>query len=262
MAYLVIKLGGSTIDELPGSFFKEINALKQAGCFPVIVHGGGPAINRLLQDRGISASFTDGLRVSTPEVVESAEMVLSGSANKHIVKLLEHAGVKAAGISGVDAGLFRPVPVDEVRYGQVASVEQVNPHLIKLLTEAGITPVISPIAASGTVTYNINADEAAGACACALAAPLLFITDVEGVIDGRSGDLCRYLDPKMVETLIHDGIIYGGMIPKTKAVLRALNEGVSEAVMVNGSNGNALLNYFHRGEAGTIFRKENIYAEH
>lgn len=235
----VIKLGGrglidpSSLDLVAG----QIAQLRHLGIKVAIVHGGGPAINDELTRRGISWSFIDGLRVTTPEMMDVIEMVLCGSMNRKVVRALQAAGASAVGISGVDGGTLQCSRADE-RLQQVGKIEEVDSRWIEAIVEAGGIPVLAPIgygAAAGA--YNINADWAAARVASALnVSTLVFMTDQDGIL-GTEGDVLPLLDEKALEGLIASGTVTGGMLAKTNTILHALRSGVSDVRVLNAKNG-------------------------
>ncbi|CAM3735710.1 acetylglutamate kinase [Alkalicoccus chagannorensis] len=259
MKQVVIKIGGSLLQELPAAFYQTINRIKEErNLEPVIVHGGGPAVNELLQVQKIDPIFQDGLRVTCRDTADVCEKVLSGSVNKQIVRCLQAAGISAAGISGADAGMLET----EARrgLGYVGKVTRVNTSVIDALLQAGITPVISPVStADDGVPLNVNADEAAGAVAAAMEAELLFITDVAGVMNLEAVPAYLYseLNGEEAESLIGSGIISGGMIPKVRAALQAA-EASGKTVMLDGKNPEALAAWAADGSGGTTLRKDMI----
>ncbi|TCP28721.1 N-acetylglutamate kinase [Scopulibacillus darangshiensis] len=256
MTYLVIKCGGSVLEKLPESFYENIIKLQESGQYqPVIVHGGGPLISSLLNKLNIKVTFHDGLRVTTEEVLDIVEMVLSGKVNKHIVKNLYKAGGKAFGLSGVDGNLLTAAPIEEGgNLGFVGKIVDVQTDGLKLLTEQGTIPVISPIAldAKGQ-RYNINGDTAAAAVAKALKARLCFISDIPGIWVETEGKktVMKQITRKKILQLIDDKEIVGGMVPKVKGAMESLKDGVPEVVILNGLDDKSLLDYANGGEAGT-----------
>lgn len=253
----VVKCGGSTVNKLTAEFFKSIAAMKEKGMNPVLVHGGGLEINRMLEQMQIECEFVNGLRKTTPEVLEVAEMILSGKVNKCLVSSLQSAGAPAFGMSGIDGGLLEAEQVADQDLGLVGNVVNVNTSCIHSMLESGFVPVIAPIAADKNgKKLNVNADAAASAVAQAVGAKeLLFITDVEGVlIDGSKAD---YIHVEQLEQHIHDGEIYGGMIPKVQAAAASLT-GDLEKVIIAGADG-------HTDEAdgklkGTAIIREQVQA--
>ena len=267
---VVVKYGGHAMGDetLAAQFGRDIALLKQVGVNPVVVHGGGPQINAMLERLEIRSNFVDGLRVTDASMVEVVEMVLAGTVNKHIAGLINIAGALAVGICGKDGGLIRARKLTRtvrdpdshieraLDLGFVGEPESVDIRVIHALTGAGLIPVIAPVAmgADGQ-TYNINADTVAGAIAGALGAQrLLMLTDVAGVLDAD-----RQLIPDMtvaeVEAGIANGMISGGMIPKVENCVEAVRKGVRGAVILDGRMGHAcLLELFTEGGIGTLIR--------
>jgi len=245
----VTKIGGNELSA-PG-FLEGLadihHGLTRMGGWAVIVHGGGQDIADLQSRLGIAPVKIDGLRVTDAASLAVAEMVLSGRANKQIVRALLAAGLDAVGLSGVDGRLLTAAKKQHptVDLGLVGEVTAVRLPLLRHLLQAGIIPVISPISLGDDgQTYNVNADEAAAAIAAALGADTLdFISNVPGVLAG--GELVPYLTPDEAEALIADGTISGGMIPKVRAALDALARGVAQVRIVD------LVGL--RGGGGTVF---------
>jgi len=249
---IVLKCGGSIIDVLSDQFFGNILALKKDGYKPVIVHGGGPAIKKMLDALEIETEFVDGLRKTTPEVMNVAEMVLTGIVNNALIRKLNLAGIQAIGLSGSDAHTLTAEPKELERYGLVGEVTDVNIPFLKQLMEEDIVPVIAPIAlgADGN-RYNINADTAAGAVAKALTAKqLIFVTDVPGILQGD--ELLESVTENEVAQLIAEGTIYGGMIPKVTAAIESLNETLDEVMIVDGKQS---VIQTERQLVGTVIKK-------
>jgi len=255
---VVIKYGGHAMVDaaLSEGFARDVVLLKHLGINPVVVHGGGPQIGRLLERLGIKSEFRDGLRVTDGDTMDVVEMVLSGAINKGIVRAINTAGGRAVGLSGSDANLIRARKVSRTKktpgshleevvdLGFVGEPEAVDPAVLATLTGAdtGLIPVVAPVGI-GTEgeRYNINADTAAGALAEALGASrLLLLTDVAGVLD-KSGTLIRSIGHKTVPSLIEDGTVAGGMIPKLETAARAVTHGVEAAVILDGRAPHALL---------------------
>lgn len=235
METIVIKCGGSILSQLSDSFFNSIKELKESGYKVVVVHGGGPEIGQTLSSLNIKSEFVNGLRKTTKEVLDVVEMVLSGTVNKKVVVELEKAGIPSVGLSGCDARLIKAKPVDLEQLGYVGEVERINVAFLEYLISQNYVPVISPIGIDENFSkYNINADTAAASVAIALKAKhLLFVTDVDGI--KKDGELLPSLSTDSVLTLIDEGTIYGGMIPKVKAALSALNDGgLNEITIING----------------------------
>ncbi|WP_059172657.1 acetylglutamate kinase [Bacillus sp. FJAT-27445] len=256
MRYMVIKCGGSIMDDMPQSIFEDIVALKKSGEWaPVIVHGGGPLITSLLAKLNIETEFAGGLRVTSHEVLDVAEMALSGLANKQIVRNFSQAGGSAIGISGTDGGLLEARPADNAgMLGFVGEVSRVKTSIIDHLVNGGFIPVISPIGVDGTgQRYNINGDTAAAAIAASLGASLCFISDIPGILVEKDGGKVKMdgATPSDIEELIESGQIWGGMIPKVRAASKALSHGVREAVIISGLEPGSLLSYARGESEGT-----------
>ncbi|ALX48450.1 acetylglutamate kinase [Lentibacillus amyloliquefaciens] len=229
----VIKCGGSIVDDLSDDFFNNIKTLQENGIKPVIVHGGGPAIQKMLDELDIEFSFIDGLRTTSAAAMDVVEMVLSGQINNAITRKLNKAGIQAAGFSGSDAHLITCTPIDFPTYGYVGEVNTVNAAFLEQITAQNIVPVIVPIATGqGDERYNVNADTAAGAVAQATGAgELIFVTDVPGVM--QEGELRQSASEKEIEELIDTGVIDGGMIPKVKAALSCLSDSLQYVMIAD-----------------------------
>lgn len=240
----VIKYGGAAMEEasLKKEFAKDVALLKYVGINPVIVHGGGPMIGKLLKDLQIPTRFVDGLRVTDEKTLEVAEMVLSGSVNKEIVKNINDMGGKAIGLSGKDGRLLVAKQVAGKDIGLVGEIVSVDVAIIKDISRHGYIPVIAPIADGvDGKAYNINADTAAGSIAAALSAEkFILLTDVEGVMD-KDGKLISVLKRSEIEKLIENSTVTGGMIPKVTCCTDALKAGVREAHVVDGRVPHAIL---------------------
>ena len=247
---IVVKYGGNamTSPELKAGFCQDVAALQNLGIRVVVVHGGGPQINAMLEKVGVESRFEGGMRVSSKEVVEVAEMVLCGSVNKEISSKICSAGGNAIGLSGRDASLLQCVKkIDKDGYdlGFVGEVEVVNTALLEKLLDNGICPVVSPIGTGmgdeKDIAYNVNADVAAGRIAGELrAARALFLTDIAGVLD-KNKELLPTLSCNDVESLINDQTITGGMIPKVSYATSAVKLGVGGAFITDGRVPHALL---------------------
>jgi len=254
---VVIKLGGHAIssDKAMKSFARDIVLMHQCNLKPVIVHGGGPMINEMLDKLNIQTKFVDGKRVSTPETVDVVEMVLSGKVNKTIVQAINSQGGKAVGLSGKDANLLQCKQVNKL-LGMVGDPYSVNADVIHSLIENDFIPVIAPLGSGENgETYNVNGDTAAGAIAGGLKADrLLLLTDVDGVKD-KDGDVLTNLSAEQVNKMTKNNIIVGGMIPKTQTALDAISDGVRAVVIMDGRVPNAcLLELFTDHGAGSMIR--------
>lgn len=254
----VVKYGGHAMinDKLSEGFARDVVLLKQIGIHPVIVHGGGPQIEKMLERLQIQSQFIDGLRVTDAATMEVVEMVLSGTLNHSIVQAINRAGGRAIGLSGKDSQLItaRKMLSHKGDLGFVGEPLAVNVEPILKLQEAGFIPVIAPIGGdSAGQTYNINADSAAGAVAAALKASRLFmLTDVTGVLD-EAGELIESLSAGEAERLIANGTVRGGMIPKIRTCLDAVTTGVAASVILDGRVPHALLlEAFTAHGAGTL----------
>lgn len=257
-AIVVVKFGGNAMGDADAmaEFARDIVLMKQVGLNPVVVHGGGPMINKLLDRLGIDSTFVRGKRVTDKATVEVVEMVLTGLVNKKIVQAIMDQGGRAVGLSGKDDDLM-VAEADDPELGFVGKPVKMNVQVLHDLNGAGIIPVVAPVA-SGTgtgETYNVNGDTAAGAIAAALKAQrLLLLTDVPGV-KGADGEVMTQLTAQQVRDLINDGTIAGGMIPKTETALKALEDGVRAVVILDGTLPNAsLLELFTEHGAGSIIR--------
>ena len=267
---IVIKYGGhAMVDEaLSDAFARDVVLLKHLGANPIVVHGGGPQIAKLLERLGIQSEFRDGLRVTDDATMEAVEMVLSGPINKSIVRAINAAGGKAVGLSGADGDLMRVTKAtrttrDEssaiekvVDLGYVGEPDKIDISVLSALmqSENAIIPVIAPVGVGEDERrYNVNADSAAGAVAAALQAKrLLLLTDVAGVLD-KNGDLMRDIRRDRVDSLMEDGTITGGMIPKLETAAKAVNMGVGGAVILDGREKHALImELFTEHGAGTF----------
>ena len=265
---VVVKYGGHAMGdpELGHAFARDIALLKQSGINPIVVHGGGPQIAKLLSKMGIESKFEGGLRVTDSKTVEIVEMVLAGSINKEIVAMINAEGEWAIGLCGKDGNMVfaekaRKTVIDPdsnieriLDLGYVGEPVEVDRTLLDLLARSEMIPVIAPVAPGRDGnTYNINADVFAGAIAGALKAKrLLFLTDVPGVLD-KAGKLYKELTVKQCEELMRDGTISGGMIPKVETCIQAINRGVEGVVILNGKTAHSvLLELFTERGAGTL----------
>ena len=248
---IVVKYGGNamTDETLKRAFAEDIVFLRMAGFRPVVVHGGGPQISRMLDRLGIESEFKGGLRVTTKETMDVVRMVLVGQVQRELVGLLNEHGPLAVGMSGEDAGLFTAertntvVDGEEVDLGLVGEVAEVRPETVRDIVDAGRIPVISSVApdVDGTV-HNVNADTAAAALAVALGAEkLLVLTDVEGLYRDWPGsdDVIGEISPEELEKLLPS--LASGMVPKMSACLKAVSSGVPRATVVDGREPHAVL---------------------
>lgn len=257
-AVVVIKFGGNAMgdDVAMAEFARDVVLIRQVGVNPIVVHGGGPMINDLLKRLGIESKFVRGKRVTDKATVEVVEMVLSGLVNKRIVQAINDQGGRAVGISGKDDDLMVCEP-DDPELGFVGRPVEVDTEVLEDLYQAGIIPVVAPVATgrNDNETFNVNGDTAAGAIAGALKADrLLLLTDVAGV-KNAAGEVMTQITPDEVRRMIADGAISGGMIPKTETALKALDEGVRAVTILDGRIPNAcLLELFTDHGAGSQIR--------
>jgi acetylglutamate kinase len=265
---IVVKFGGNAMvaDNLTASFARDIVLMKLVGMNPVVVHGGGPQINELLDKLNIKSQFIGGMRVTDAQTMEVVEMVLGGSVNKALVTLLNRSGGKAIGLTGKDGGLIRARKMllaqkspdkaepEMLDIGQVGEVQAIDTSIIDTLVASNFIPVIAPIGFDDQgASYNINADLVAGKVAEVLKAEkLMLLTNVAGLQD-KAGKVLTGLTTHQVDALIDDGTIYGGMLPKIQCALDAVKGGVTSAHIVDGRVPHAvLLEIFTDEGVGTL----------
>ena len=270
---IVIKYGGNAMVEerLKKGFARDVIMMKYIGMNPVVVHGGGPQIGKVLEAMHIESEFIQGMRVTDSKTMDVVEMVLGGKVNKEIVTNINLHGGKAVGITGKDGGLIRARKLEMtavnpetltpeiIDIGMVGEVESVDPTIIKNLEESNFIPIIAPIGGGlNGETYNINADLVAGRIAGALKAEkLILLTDIEGVKD-KQGKLISTIDTQRVPDLINDGTISGGMIPKVNCCVDAVDAGVAKTHIIDGRMEHAcLLEMFTDKGIGTAVARYN-----
>jgi acetylglutamate kinase len=241
----VIKYGGNAMvaPELRDGFARDVVLMKYVGLHPVIVHGGGPQIDDVLESMGVTSERLDGLRVTDDHTMEVVEMVLGGKINQEIVSLIAGHGGRAVGLTGKDDAFLRAEKVDKMKTksgkwvdpGRVGAVTQVNPDIVRRLVDDGFIPVIAPVAVdSEGRSLNVNADTVAGKVAEALhARKFVILTDIEGV-RGADGEVVSSLSSREIDALKLDGVIQGGMLPKVECALDALSSGVRKAHIIDG----------------------------
>lgn len=253
---IVVKYGGhAMVDErLKEDFASDITLLKYIGINPVVVHGGGPQINKVLSAMGITSSFVRGMRYTDGETMDVVEMVLGGKVNKEIVARINRKGGRTVGLTGKDGNLIvaqkmtiyqeaqGDSPPEIIDPGMVGTVSRINPEIIHTLAGKGFIPVIAPVGVGENgETYNINADLVASKIAAALNAErLILMTDVDGLLDS-AGNLVSTVDRERIEKMIKTEEIKGGMIPKVECALEVLGQGVGKSHIINGTRSHALL---------------------
>ena len=247
---IVVKFGGNAMGEqaYAEAFAADMMLLRQVGAKPVVVHGGGPQIGDMLKKLQIESNFVNGLRVTDEATISVVEMVLCGAVNKALVGAIIAAGGNAVGLSGKDGGLIRASKLasgtaqEGGDLGFVGTPESVDPSVLYALLDAGMIPVIAPVGLGDEgMTYNINADTAAGAIASEIGARrLLMLTDVAGVRD-KNGEHIAKLSVADARALIADGTVQGGMIPKVETCIDAVENGAEAAVILDGRSAHAVL---------------------
>ncbi len=269
---VVIKYGGNAMvdDRLKQSFARDIVLMKAVGINPVVVHGGGPQIGQLLDQLSIESKFVNGMRVTDTKTMDAVEMVLGATINKEIVNLISSAGGRAFGVTGKDGRLIKArklvvshktaemlVP-EIIDIGQVGEVESIDKSVIDMLLKSNYIPVIAPIGVgSDGASYNINADLVAGKVASVLnAEKLMLLTNVAGLQD-KQGEILTGLTVNLVDELIEDGTIYGGMLPKIQCALDAVNSGVAASHIIDGRVDHAvMLELFTDEGVGTLITNQ------
>ncbi|ABW68298.1 acetylglutamate kinase [Desulfosudis oleivorans] len=253
---IVIKYGGHAMvdEQLKNDFARDITLLKFIGIHPVVVHGGGPQINRVLEQMGIKTSFVRGMRFTDAATMDVVEMVLGGKVNKDIVAQINRHGGRAIGLSGKDGGLISArkltilgdkkgdAPPEIIDPGLVGDVTRIDPDIITTLASQGFIPVIAPVGVGENgETYNINADLVASKVASALGATrLILLTDVDGVLDS-GGNLISSIDAGAIGEMIGNGTVSGGMIPKIEYALDAIYNGIEKVQIINGKRRHSVL---------------------
>lgn len=270
---IVVKFGGNAMGkkEYVSSFAEDIVLLQQVGMLPIVVHGGGPQIGEMLSKLKIKTEFIDGLRVTDSETIDVVEMVLSGVTNKSIVTAISNAGAKAVGISGKDGNLItakRLMKIDEnsdskveraIDLGFVGVPKKIDTQVIKALINEKMIPVIAPVGmGEDGLTYNINADTATGAISASMkASRMIMLTDVSGVLDEK-GKLIPELTINEALDLIKNKVVVGGMIPKLRTCIDAVEGGAEASVIMDGRMPHSLLlELFTEHGVGTIIRKND-----
>ncbi|MEH7343601.1 acetylglutamate kinase [Bacillus sp. JJ1532] len=234
MKTIVIKCGGSVMDELTPTFFESLIELEKQGYQLIFVHGGGPDINKMLDLFQVPHEFVQGLRKTTSQALEIVEMVLSGQTNRKLVAKLQSYGLKGFGLNGSDGGVLQGEFLDKEQLGFVGDVTKVNKEVITMLLQDRFIPVITPIAVTEDgEKLNINADFAAAAVANALEVEhCIFVTDVDGIM--IDGNIVLQTNTEEIDSYINEGQITGGMIPKVKSAVASIEKGIKSVMIVSG----------------------------
>ena len=262
---IVIKFGGNamTDDALKNNFARDVVLLKQVGCHPVIIHGGGPQITEHLEKQGIESNFANGMRITDEKSIDIIEMVLGGLINKDIVNTITSLGGKAVGLSGKDGGLIRAKKIEgegefkNIDFKNTGTVKSIDPGVVKLLDGSTFIPVIAPIGIGDDgKTYNINADIVAGKIAHILqASKYLILTNTQGILDS-SGSLIQSINTDGVKKLVGKGILSQGMLPKVNSALEAVTSGVEHVQIIDGTiDHSVILELFTDEGIGTMIRR-------
>ena len=262
---IVIKFGGNamTDDALKNNFARDVVLLKQVGCHPVIIHGGGPQITKHLEKQGIESKFANGMRITDEKSIDIIEMVLGGLINKDIVNTITSLGGKAVGLSGKDGGLIRAKKIEgegefkNIDFKNTGTVKSIDPGVVKLLDGSTFIPVIAPIGIGDDgKTYNINADIVAGKIAHILqASKYLILTNTQGILDSN-GSLIQSINTDGVKKLVEKGILSQGMLPKVNSALEAVTSGVEHVQIIDGTiDHSVILELFTDEGIGTMIRR-------
>ena len=262
---IVIKFGGNamTDDALKNNFARDVVLLKQVGCHPVIIHGGGPQITEHLEKQGIESNFANGMRITDEKSIDVIEMVLGGLINKDIVNTITSLGGKAVGLSGKDGGLIRAKKIEgegefkNIDFKNTGTVKSIDPGVVKLLDGSTFIPVIAPIGIGDDgKTYNINADIVAGKIAHILqASKYLILTNTQGILDSH-GSLIQSINTDGVKKLVEKGILSQGMLPKVNSALEAVTSGVEHVQIIDGTiDHSVILELFTDEGIGTMIRR-------
>ncbi len=262
---IVIKFGGNamTDDALKNNFARDVVLLKQVGCHPVIIHGGGPQITEHLEKQGIESNFANGMRITDEKSIDIIEMVLGGLINKDIVNTITSLGGKAVGLSGKDGGLIRAKKIEgegefkNIDFKNTGTVKSIDPGVVKLLDGSTFIPVIAPIGIGDDgKTYNINADIVAGTIDHILqASKYLILTNTQGILDSN-GNLIQSINTDGVKKLVEKGILSQGMVPKVNSALEAVTSGVEHVQIIDGTiDHSVILELFTDEGIGTMIRR-------
>ncbi|MDE6200706.1 MAG: acetylglutamate kinase [Clostridiales bacterium] len=258
---LVIKYGGNAMNDeaITTTILQDIAALKIVGVNPILVHGGGPEINKMLSRLGVQPQFKNGLRVTDEQTMEVAQMILCGKINKNIVGELNGLGVKAIGLCGKDSLLIKAETLDP-ELGYVGKITEINAKLLEILARDEFIPVIASIATDENGnSYNVNADTAAAAIGAAMhAEKLLFLTDIDGIMTDKDNaeTLINRITVSGLQKMIADGSISGGMVPKAQSCIDAIERGINSVFVLNGTLPHSiLLELFTDSGVGTMIER-------
>ena len=262
---IVIKFGGNAMTDnaLKNNFARNVVLLKQVGCHPVIIHGGGPQITEHLEKQGIESNFANGMRITDEKSIDIIEMVLGGLINKDIVNTITSLGGKAVGLSGKDGGLIRAKKIEgegefkNIDFKNTGTVKSIDPGVVNLLDGSTFIPVIAPIGIGDDgKTYNINADIVAGKIAHILqASKYLILTNTQGILDSN-GSLIQSINTDGVKKLVEKGILSQGMLPKVNSALEAVTSGVEHVQIIDGTiDHSVILELFTDEGIGTMIRR-------
>ena len=259
---LVIKYGGNAMNDeaITTTILQDIAALKIVGVNPILVHGGGPEINKMLTRLGVQSQFKNGLRVTDEQTMEVAQMILCGKINKNIVGELNSLGVKAIGLCGKDSQLIKAQTLDP-ELGYVGKITEINAKLLEILAKDEFIPVIASIATDELGnSYNVNADTAAAAIGAAMQAEkLLFLTDIDGIMTDKDDPktLINRITVSELQKMIDNGSVSGGMVPKAQSCIDAIERGINSVFVLNGMLPHSiLLELFTDSGVGTMIEKD------
>lgn len=253
MSYIIIKIGGSTLTDLHESIIEDIVTLKQQGLRPIIVHGGGPFINKALENNGVATEFQDGLRVTTSEVLTVTCQTLIGQVNPQLVSKINQNTAVSVGLNGIDGNLVDIIPLSE-KYGFVGEPTDINTELLEHITDHFI-PVIASIGMKHDTQqlYNINADTFAYKIAQTLSAPIYLLSDIPGVL--IEAQVQQTLNAEQIQNHIDSEAIYGGMIPKVQDAIQAIEQGCEKVVIAAGDEPHVIDKILNSGNVGTTIQQ-------
>lgn len=259
MSHVIIKCGGSVVEQLPDTFYRNVVQLaEEHDIQPIIVHGGGPHISAYLKKLNVESEFVEGMRITTEETLDITEMVLSGLVNKKIVRNITKAGGNAYGLSGVDGMLLEAKEMQCDQWlGYVGEIISVDTNGLKAIAAQHKIPVLSPVSTDKFgQRWNVNADHAAAALSIQLEAPLYMVSNISGVLE--SGNLIHELDQVKADGMMNNGSIFGGMVPKVQAALECVQQGVKKVVILSGLEENSLPDLIAGKKVGTVIEKSSM----